>query len=176
MKKLFISLLLTLSFLPAIAGTKLVSGDLGVLYGTKQVPVMLNWDNAIFGKNGTLDDFLSKAYRSETWESQSLGYFIKEVNKKITEYGTKVLSDNGENAGPYIIEITVNSISKGGDIKGYIYMKDIESNSNVATVEFSSDESDNDDEIAFRDQLENIGGNYGKMLEKALKKAYKQSK
>lgn len=46
----------------------------------------------------------------------------------------------------------------------------------MANVEFSSDESDNDDEITFRDQLENIGENFGKQLEKSFKKARKNEK
>lgn len=174
MKKFLIVAITLLFTLPIFAGTKLISGDLGVLYGSKEIPVVLNWDNAVFNKNGKLDDFLKKAYRSSSWESQSLEYFIKEVNKKIGKYGSHVVQETNTIDSNYIIVIEVKTITKGGDIKGNIWVRNISNSTEMANVEFSSDESDNDDEIAFRDQLENIGENFGKQLEKSLKKASKK--
>lgn len=176
MKK-FLIVSITLFFtLPIFAGTKLISGDLGVLYGSKEIPVVLNWDNAVYGKNGNLNDFLNKAYRDSKWESKSLDYFLNEANKKIGEYGSRLVEMGDASNYEYFIVINVNSISKGGDIKGTINLISVENHKIISCVEYSSDESDNDDEIAFRDQLGNIGENYGKILEKSLKKAYKESK
>ena len=68
----------------------------------------------------------------------------------------------------------MSKITGGGDIEGIIRLISQATKDELATVKFSSDESDDDDKIAFKDQLENIGENFGSILKKQLKKAYKK--
>ncbi len=66
----------------------------------------------------------------------------------------------------------IMTISKGGDIEGKIYL--INKNGQTTCVmTFKSDDSDDDDSIAFRDQFSNIGDNLGKLLKKHLKQLQK---
>lgn len=160
--------------IPSFAGTKLVFGTLDMLLGEKNIPVTLNWDKAVYAKFGNIDDFIAKAPRDENWESLSMNYFFQEVNEKTGEFGTRFTSkEKGDNAN-YRVEIVPESISKGGDIKGEILVYSTTSKEPVATISFSSDESDDNDKIAFRDQLENIGENFGKLVKKSLKQASKK--
>lgn len=160
--------------LPVLAGTKMVFGTIDQLKGEKNIPVTLNWKEAVYAKGGNLDDFLLKAERSDNWESQSLAYFLREVNDKVGEYGVRLVSvDKGDNS-KFRIEIVPHAISKGGDITGEILLLPAEGNYPIASISFSSDESDDDDKIAFRDQLESIGESFGKLLKKQIKQANKK--
>ena len=171
MRTLLTILLSTICFCISNAGVRLSSGDFSSLYGMRNIPVYLDWDKAKYSKAGTLDDFLIKATRSEEWEKESLDFFIKEVNNRIGEYGTNITFGSADTHLPYII-IRVFSISVDGDIKGEIILAHY--NDVLATALFSSDTSDDDDEIAFKDQMENIGENFGKLLNKVFEKHYKK--
>ena len=174
MRKTVLLILTLILAIPMFAGTKLISGSFLEMRNERNIPVVLDWSDAVYGKSGNLDDFINKATREANWEEASLAYFIKEFNKRTGEYGVSVTSIEEANSTQYTIFIKTNSISKGGDIKGTILlMKDGESMP-LGIVEFSSDESDDDDKIAFRDQLENIGENFGKLVQKELKKASKK--
>lgn len=174
MKKiLLVAMLAVLSF-PVFAGTKMVFGTIGQLKGEKNIPVILNWKEAVYAKGGELDDFLLKAERNDEWESQSLSYFLREVNEKVGEYGVRLVApEKGDNA-KYRIEIVTQTISKGGDITGEILLLPAEGNDPIASISFSSDESDDNDKIAFRDQLQSIGESFGKLLKKQIKQADKK--
>lgn len=60
------AMLVVLSF-PAFAGTKMVFGTIDQLKGEKNIPVILNWKEAVYAKGGDLDDFLLKAERNNDW-------------------------------------------------------------------------------------------------------------
>lgn len=174
MKKVLLMAMLAVFSLPVFAGTKMVFGTIDQLKGEKNIPVTLNWKEAVYAKGGDLDDFLLKAERNENWESQSLSYFLREVNDKVGEYGIRVVSaDKGDNP-KFRIEIVTQTISKGGDITGEILLLPAEGNDPIASISFSSDESDDNDKIAFRDQLESIGESFGKLLKKQIKQASKK--
>lgn len=174
MKKIiFIAMLAILSF-PAFSGTKMVFGTIDQLKGEKNIPVTINWKEAVYAKGGDLEDFLLKTERNDNWESQSLAYFLREVNDKVGEYGVRVVSaDKGENS-KFRIEIVPQTISKGGDITGEILLLPAEGNDPIASISFSSDDSDDNDKIAFRDQLQSIGESFGKLVKKQIKQADKK--
>ena len=160
--------------LPVFAGTKMVFGTIDQLKGEKNIPVTLNWEEAVYAKVGDLEDFLLKAERSDNWESQSLAYFLRKVNDKVGEYGIRVVSaDKGDNSN-FRIEIVPQTISKGSDITGEILLLPAEGNEPIASISFSSEERDDNDKIAFRDQLQSIGESFGKLLKKQIKQANKK--
>ena len=174
MKKLFFTILMAVLSFPSFAGTKLVFGSMDMLLGEKNIPVILNWDKAVYAKYGNIEDFIAKAPRDENWEALSMNYFLQEVNDKTLEFGTRFTSkEKGDNTN-YRVEIVPESITKGGDIKGEILVYSANNKEPIATISFSSDESDDNDKIAFKDQLENIGENFGKLLKKSLKQASKE--
>lgn len=175
MKKFIFSLLMVILAMPCFAGTKMVTGSVSELVGAKVVPVSINWNDAIYGKAGTLEDFLSTAERNSDWEKASLGYFLTRMNESIVEYGVRV-SDSQSDESKYKLEIVVNSISKGGDIKGEIVVSAIGSTDPIAVIAFSSDDADSNDKIAFRDQFKSIGKSLGKLFVKDFKEAEKAKK
>lgn len=176
MKKIIFAILLAVLAIPCFAGTKMVSGSVSELIGAKVVPVTVNWKDAVYGKAGTLDDFLSTAQRNPDWEKASLEYFLTKMNSSIVEYGVRVSDNQREADAKYKIEIAVSSISKGGDIKGEIIVTKVDSSDPLAIVAFSSDDADNDDKIAFRDQFKSIGSSLGKLFVKEFKSAEKAKK
>lgn len=176
MKKIIFTLLMAILAAPCFAGTKMVTGSVSELIGAKVVPVSINWNDAIYGKAGTLEDFLSTAERNSDWEKASLGYFLTRMNESIVEYGVRVAEDQSDAESKYKLEIVVNTISKGGDINGEIVVSAIGSSDPIAIIAFSSDDADNNDKIAFRDQFKSIGKSLGKLFVKEFKAAEKAKK
>lgn len=123
MKKLLFSILIAILAIPAFAGTKLVTGSLADLKGAKSVPFIVNWDGAVYSKAGTLADFLDKAVRNNDWEEGSLSYLFQKVNSRTGEYGVRLVDKDTQNDSKYYFEMVVETISKGGDIKGEIQLK-----------------------------------------------------
>ena len=176
MKKIIFTLLIAILAIPCFAGTKMVTGSVSELIGAKVMPVSINWNDAIYGKAGTLEDFLSTSQRNSDWEKASLEYFLTKMNASIVEYGVRVSDDQNAADAKYKMEIVVNSISKGGDIKGEIVVSPIGSSEPVAIIAFSSDDADSNDKIAFRDQFKSIGSSLGKLFVKEFKAAEKANK
>lgn len=174
MRKFLLMILSVLVAVPAFCGTKLLTGDFSEILDVENIPVSIDWSNAVYKKGGTLDDFIKKAPRSKNWESESLAFFLREANERCAQYGTTLVEQSDANNAPYAIIIAVSKISGGGDIEGIIKLINVETNGELATVKFSSDESDDNDNIAFKDQLENVGENFGSILKKQLKKASKR--
>lgn len=174
MKKLLFMIMLAVLSFPAFAGTKIVFGSIDQLKGEKNIPVILNWKEAVYAKGGNVEDFLLKADRNEDWESQSLNYFLREVNDKVGEYGVRVVAPSKGDNSKFRIEIVTQTISKEGDITGEILILPAEGDDPIASISFSSDESDDNDKIAFRDQLQSIGESFGKLLKKQIKQANKK--
>lgn len=173
MKKILLMAMLAVFSFPAFAKIKIVFGTIDQLKGEKNIPVILNWKEAVYAKGGSLDDFLLKAIRNDDWESESLSYFISEVNEKVGEYGVRVVAPEKADNTKYRIEIVTQTISKEGDITGEILILPADGDDPIASISFSSDESDDNDKIAFRDQFQSIGENFGKLLEKEIKQADK---
>lgn len=170
MKKLTLFVLTMILAFPIFAGTKLISGSFLEIRNERNIPVVLDWSDAVYGKSGNLDDFINKAKREVNWEEASLSYFIREFNKRTGEYGVSVAPVEEAADCPYVIYIKTSTISKSGDIRGTILLIKEGTSTPLGIVEFSSDERDDDDAIAFKDQLENIGENFGKLVQKELKK------
>lgn len=169
MKKLLFSILIVIWAIPAFAGTKLVTGSLADLKGQKSVPFMVNWDGAVYSKSGTLVDFLDKAVRNNDWEESSLSYLFQKVNSRTGEYGIRLVDKDAKTDSEYYFEMVVENISKGGDIKGEIQLKKKGQDEPVAVMTFTSDDADDDDKIAFRDQFKSIGESLGKIIVKQIK-------
>lgn len=169
MKKLLFSILIAILSIPAFAGTKLVTGSLADLKEAKSVPFIVNWDGAVYSKAGTLADFLDKAVRNNDWEEGSLSYLFQKVNSRTGEYGVRLVDKDTQNDSKYYFEMVVETISKGGDIKGEIQLKKKGQDEPVAVMTFTSDDADDDDKIAFRDQFKSIGESLGKLIVKQIK-------
>lgn len=169
MKKLLFSILIVILAIPAFAGTKLVTGSLADLKGQKNVPFIVNWDGAVYSKAGTLVDFLDKAVRNNDWEEGSLSYLFQKVNSRTGEYGIRLVDKDAKTDSEYYFEMVVENISKGGDIKGEIQLKKKGQDEPVAVMTFTSDDADDDDKIAFRDQFKSIGESLGKIIVKQIK-------
>lgn len=169
MKKLLFSILIAIMAIPAFAGTKLVTGSLADLKGQKSVPFIVNWDGAVYSKAGTLVDFLDKAVRNNDWEEGSLSYLFQKVNSRTGEYGIRLVDKDAKTDSEYFFEMVVENISKGGDIKGEIQLKKKGQDEPVAVMTFTSDDADDDDKIAFRDQFKSIGESLGKLIVKQIK-------
>lgn len=169
MKKLLFSILIAIMAIPAFAGTKLVTGSLADLKGQKSVPFIVNWDGAVYSKAGNLVDFLDKAVRNNDWEEGSLSYLFQKVNSRTGEYGIRLVDKDAKTDSEYFFEMVVENISKGGDIKGEIQLKKKGQDEPVAVMTFTSDDADDDDKIAFRDQFKSIGESLGKLIVKQIK-------
>jgi len=169
MKKLILSFLIAILALPAFAGTKIVTGSLSDLKGARTVPFIVNWNNAVYSKTGTLVDFLDKAIRNNDWEAESLNYLFQKVNSRTGEYGIRIVDKDTQNDTEYYFEMVVETISKGGDIKGEIHLKKKGLDEPVAIMTFTSDDADDNDKIAFRDQFKTIGESLGKLIVRQIK-------
>jgi len=174
MKKLILTFLVAISCLPVFGGTKIISGTLNELKDVHSLPFIVNWDNAVYEKAGNLNDFLDKAVRNTNWEDESLAYLFQKVNSKTGQYGIRFVGGNEAKEAEYRFEMIVTNISKSGHIKGDIRLINVSNNEAVAVLTFSSDDADDNDKIAFRDQFKSIGDSLGKLIEKTLKQMYKQ--
>lgn len=170
MKKIFLSLLLILLAIPAFAGTKLVQGTLYDLKGLKEIPISVSFENAVYGKAGNLSDFLDKATRDSDWETKSLNCLYQKADAQLGEYGVRLIGAEKPVKAPLYLLMKVNTISKGGDIKGEILLMQNGQEAPLAVIEFSSDDSDDDDAITFRDQFRSVGKSLGKLIVKQVLK------
>jgi hypothetical protein len=173
MKKMFFTAWAVLMMSPIFAGTKLTSGDLSELAQMKKIPVVVNWEQSVYGKGGNVENFLATAPRDPEWEAKSMAPLYQEANEKTAPLGLIFVDSASAPDSKYVLEIIVYTISKGGDIKGEIVTKERGSNTPVSTIAFSSDESDDNDKIAFKDQFESIGESLGKLVSKQLKRVRK---
>lgn len=156
--------------IPLFAGTKLVTGSFNEMRGVSRIPVVLDWSQTVYGVSGTLDDFLLLEYRNNDWEEASLKYFIAEFNKQVSEYGTSVALPCDDNESQYTIVIKTFTIKRNGNITGAIYLNKEGDENPVGVAYFVSDDCDDDDAIAFRDQLRDIGKKLGRQVKKEFKK------
>lgn len=170
MRQILLALFVALLSSPAFAGTKIVLGSLDEISEVKEIPVVLNWKEAVYRKDGKLEDFIAKADRDNEWEAKSLEYLIQRANKKIGEYGLVLVASDEAPDSPLYFELITSDISKSGDIKGEILLKSRESDEPLAILAFSSDDSDSNDSITFRDQFKSIGNSLGKLISDILKK------
>lgn len=150
--------------IPLFAGTKLVSGNLSELIGARAIPVYVNWDSATYEKNGNLADFLSTAIRDDDWEKASLEYLLTRADAQTVEYGVRLTSPQDTTSYKYKMDVMVQSISKNGTIQGIINVVSVNCPNPIAVIEFKSDDADNNDKIAFRDQFKSLGKSLGKLL------------
>lgn len=191
MKKTILLAFLALITLPVFGGVKMVFGSFAELARQRAIPVYLNWDSVVYGRMGNLDDFLAKSYRHVDWESRSLSYFLQAVNSKVGEYGVSLApasakletgnnapamnismpetSNSSDNNTKYRIVIATQTITKGGKIEGELQLYSENATTPVAVASFTSDDSDDNDQVAFRDQFRSIGKSFAKLLEKQLK-------
>lgn len=157
----------------AIAGIKIVDGSVDDVIIAKKIAVAVNWDNAVYGKSGTLDDFLAKAERNDDWAEESMSYMLRKLNAQTGEYGVRFVGTARDAAAEYSVEIVVSHISKGGDLRGDILFRKKGERQPLAVMAFTTDDADDDDRITFRDQFKSIGDSLGKFFAKKLKAAYK---
>lgn len=176
MKKTLTILAVTVG-LNAFAGTRHDSGEYSALLECDTVPVTLNWTNAVYAKSGKLSNFLRKADRDPEWESKSMSYFFKKANRELSDTDIVLVSMSDTTAeSSFYFEIMPYTITKDGDLKGEILLKKTGSYNPLAVATFSSDERDENDAIAFKDQLDNIGESFGNYLTKQIKKAIKANR
>lgn len=173
MKRVFsfiVSIIFTFS---SYAGTRIVKGTLDPIAEYKRIPVVTNWTKAVYEKKGTIDNFLDLEYRDPDWDAKSLAHFIQPINKEIGKYGVRLVMDKAKADCPLYFEIITHEIDDEGDIKGYIHLRREGWDGSICVIQFSSDEADDDDQIAFADQFDSIGESLGATIRKALKTLYK---
>lgn len=176
-QKIILTILFAIvSCFPIAAGTKIVSGSLSAISEAEYIPVIANWSKAVYERKGRLVDFLDRSYRDPEWESKSLGHFFQAVNKETGKYGLRLVHEKECSDYKLWFEIHTYKIDDEGDIKGEILLKSNDSLSPLAIISFSSDEADDDDEIAFADQFESIGESLAGKLKSVLKKSYSARK
>lgn len=166
------TILVTLFALSAFGRTRIVEGTLDPIAEYKSIPVLTNWEKAVYEKKGTIDSFLELNYRDPDWDVKSLAHFIQPINKEIGKYGVKLVSGAKKTDCPLYFEIVTKEIDDEGDIKGFIYLKREGVSSSICVIQFSSDEADDDDEVAFADQFESIGESFSGVIKQALKRVY----
>lgn len=176
MKKVIIFILGLITAFPIFAGTKLVSGNLSELIGAKAIPVYVNWNDAVYESVGNLADFLSTAIRDDDWEKVSLEYLLTRADAQTVEYGVRLTSPQDTTSYKYKMDIIVQTISKNGTIQGVINVTSVDCSNPVAVIEFKSDDADNNDKIAFRDQFKSLGKSLGKLLTEQFNKTDNKQK
>lgn len=170
MKRYIFLVLLFVATLTCYADVDLESGNLAAICHKGRIAVTSDWSKAVYRRSGTLEDFLHLRSRSKKWEEVSLRAFCREAGEFTAPYGVRfVVASEAEN--PKVsCKFIVLKISKGGDIEGIMELRDTESGDLLATLEFSSDEADDDEYTAFEEQFETIGESFGKVCRKVLKK------
>lgn len=158
--------------LHAFAKVKLLEGSPIEIQGHKTLPVYLNCKNAVYEKVDNIEDFLLKAHRSPNWEKGSIRHFVFSANKVLIDFNTSFTDGDTSSCRPTRVELIIKEIDDDGEIYGDILIyKDGEK---VAQYFMDSSEHDDDDEITFQDQMDDIGESFGESLKKFFKKAANQ--
>lgn len=157
----------------AMADCRLISGNPAILLNSKyNVPVFLNWDNAVYNRSGSLQDFLWEEPRSPKWEELSLRAFLFNVNSKTSEYGVRFSSPVSVVECDFAITMFVHKIDRDGDIEGVIVIHDASGQNEYAAIRFKSDDADDDDYSGFTDQMESIGSSFGDLCKRSFRYLY----
>lgn len=171
-KLLILTILLSTAIIPASAKVNATLNNMGLLYNVGKVPVTVNWKDAVYKKRGTLRDFLLESRRDRDWERRSNEYFLYEATLEVGDLGVEfVEADPGTTPTGYSLEIEVKRISGDGNISGDIilYKNTDYGKFKKAAITFSSDDSDDDDPIAFKDQMKDVGEQFGELLRKQIR-------
>ena len=151
--------------------------------GVSRIPVVLDWSQAV--DEVTPDCFLFSEYINNDlneaslkyfvdllleYRNNSLKYFVAEFNEQVSEYGTSIALPCDDNESQYTIVIKTFTIKRNGNITGAIYLNKEGDENPVGVAYFVSDDCDDDDAIAFRDQLRDIGKKLGRQVKKEFKK------
>ena len=168
MKKVILSLIALLFSLTTMALT-FTYGSLRCLKGQKSITVSLDLSKTTFKnrKKYTVDDFLSRAYRSKNWKEGSIQQFIKEFNEKTFKVGLRAV-DEGKTE--FEIQIIPGNIdSNGRFLNVVVNVVKKATGERMASMVLDSDDGDDDDDIAFRDTMGDLGEQLGKFFTSKLK-------
>lgn len=154
-----------------MAGVRFVSGSLAALIEERAISIKIDYKDAVFGGRMELKDFLSLAPRAYDWEAQSMEYFLQSYNEAALGRNIPALRPKEELR--YCLLLKVEAISKDGGISGHAYLMDTQTEEQLAVMLFISEDEDDDDEIAMRDQLESIGAPMARLLNKEIKRCKK---
>lgn len=114
--------------------------------------------------------FLARFKRDKDWEEKSLMYFCENFNERAE--GIAACTDCEKSNYEYIIKVL--EVYKNGKIKAHIILKDIKADMEIGYFETVSKDGDDDDEIALRDALKDIGESFGETMNKIIKYKAKQ--
>lgn len=171
MKKFLLLTFALVCSLACFASAKVKEGSLACLSGEKSISVCLDLTDTKYKKKRSLDEFLLKDRRVPDWKRQSLDCFVNTFNKRSVKVGFKVVADSEDEK--YILVIAPKNVNGNGSLEGYAYLKEKGSSETKAVIGFSSNDGDDDDEITFRDPLNELGETFEKIFVKEIKKARK---
>ena len=154
------------------ASTKILNGNFECLRGESEIAFVFNFSKAVYKKKYPLKEFILKANRADNWEKRSLEYFMYAFNYENAQSGIK--ADTIAAKARYELVFNVLAVDGGGTIKGVVFLKDRESGQPVTAIKFSSGDSDSNDEVTFRDQMDSLGKEFGRLVAADIKKANKQ--
>lgn len=149
---------------------KLYSYQWDSLVGQKTMSVQLSLDSIKYKKTRPFKEFLYKAKRANDWEAQSLDYFISEFNESTLKVDLELIAANDKYKTKYMLVLVPYNVTIGGEISGNAVVVDTETNETLFSFTFASSDGDDDDEIALRDALRDLGEDFGKLFYKYLKK------
>lgn len=168
MKRILFFALLCLFSITGFASARLNLGSLSCLKGENEVGVSFDFSKVVYRYDRTLKEFLAIDRRAKDWEEQSLEYFALSFNK------TCKLNAKVSDTAKYVLLIVPSNIRGNGSLKGDVLLKNMNTNAVEATLSFSTNDGDDDDEVTFRDPMRELGESVGKIFAKQLKKINKQ--
>lgn len=170
MKKILMIAVMFFMSISTFASIKLTSGDVkSVVSDCKEINVSLDLSNTKYKKTLPFGDFLSKATRANNWEEESLRCFIQEMNKKTFRHGFESHLESENVSAKYVLVIAPTNVTKKGEVEGEALLKEVSTGQIVAKFNVVSGDGDDDDDIALRDALRDLGETFGKFFCKYLK-------
>lgn len=170
MKKFVLIIFLSLFSMTGYAAVKLLSSRWRCLEGQKYLSVVLSLDKIKYKNCRPFKEFLYKAERAKGWEDKSLVYFIREFNVHTVRKNLELVPAGSENDSKYTLVLVPENVTGGGRLIGNAVIVDNGTNETLFTFAFESWDGDDNDEIALRDALKDLGNDFGKLFYKYLKK------
>lgn len=142
-----------------------------VLASEDRIGVVVDMDKLKYKKDRPLREFLYKAKRDKDWQTKSLQCFIDEFNEQVSILNFEAYDASIKNESRYLLTIFLQNVDGGGQLKGVFIITDMANDKAIAYIPFHSYDGDKDDEITFRDAMNDVGEALGKIFCRGLKEA-----
>ena len=160
-------MIVTLFSISAMAVTSFY-GNLECLKGQKVISISLDLSKTIYNAQYTVEDFLNKAPRSKEWKEGSIHQFVSEFNEKTQKTGILAIENSDTE---YEMQIVPGELTTRGAFKKVVVnVINKKSGELMCCMSLDTDDGDNNDEIAFRDTMGEMGEQLGKYFAMKIKK------